>query len=279
MSEFFLDETRNLYAEEWKVTSSFYHAKGYYDVLCPNLSSNSRILEIGCGTGHSTLSIAKKFETVVSVDENIYCIQQTIAFLKQLNIQADGIQRGESILNDDNFSYKMNYSSISHSINSHVTCIEGDVINDNKLIQFLSVQEKFDVITCWMIGAHGLILNEEKQRLKGHNVLNRTASMVRDYKFDVLKHAVKLGFQILSENGFIHIIERISGDALLRFAPSEIFKIYEDELVPLGVKLDGTERIIPIETFSEMEMVSDYNTDTSKMCLVDMKFVPTIDLK
>lgn len=271
-----VEGSRELYLNDWDYTSSLYHEKGYYEILCEEFQSFNNVLEIGSGSGYSTLALSKKSSQVISIDENVFCVNKTVDFLIQSNVDVSKKVRGIITGNNQNLSYKMNYPPIQGALTAHVNCIEGDIINDSFLHNFLLEKGPFELVTCWMIGAHGLILNEEKQRRQGRNSLNRNAEMIRDYKFEVVDSVAKIAHQVLTNDGVLHLVERISPNALDNFSSNEIYKMYEDKLRPLNFQLNGKERMIKVDTKSQMAMVSEYGGKEEKIILVDMQFVKSL---
>ena len=45
------------YAEQWEVSSKYFYDKNYYNWMQTKIKDYNIILEVGCGTGYSTLSL------------------------------------------------------------------------------------------------------------------------------------------------------------------------------------------------------------------------------
>lgn len=272
-----IDISKISYEDEWNYTSEFYHKKGYYDILSNRFENGLRILEIGCGAGYSTISLSKKAEKLISIDENSYCINSTFKRLNKLKIDASKNIRGEIIADNYSSSYIMDYVNNFDNKIHKVNCIKGDVLLDNQLLEFLKSEKKFDLITCWMIGAHGLILNHEEQLKKGRTAINRQPQMVQDYKFDVLAEVAKQAVQLLTKEGTLNIVERLNLENAKQFTEDEILNNFASKIEPYGLNLQNTNQLLEIETRSKMEMVSPNGTDKVNMIgLLTMDFKKTI---
>ena len=272
-----IDISKISYEDEWNYTSEFYHKKGYYDILSNRFENGLRILEIGCGAGYSAISLSKKAEKLISIDENSYCINSTFKRLNKLKIDASKNIRGEIIADNYSSSYIMDYVNNFDNKIHKVNCIEGDVLLDNQLLEFLKSEKKFDLITCWMIGAHGLILNHEEQLKKGRTAINRQPQMVQDYKFDVLAEVAKQAVQLLTKEGTLNIVERLNLENAKQFTEDEILNNFASKIEPYGLNLQNTNQLLEIETRSKMEMVSPNGTDKVNMIgLLTMDFKKTI---
>lgn len=272
-----IDISKISYEDEWNYTSEFYHKKGYYDILSNRFENGLRILEIGCGAGYSAISLSKKAEKLISIDENSYCINSTFKRLNKLKIDASKNIRGEIIADNYSSSYIMDYVNNFDNKIHKVNCIKGDVLLDNQLLEFLKSEKKFDLITCWMIGAHGLILNHEEQLKKGRTAINRQPQMVQDYKFDVLAEVAKQAVQLLTKEGTLNIVERLNLENAKQFTEDEILNNFASKIEPYGLNLQNTNQLLEIETRSKMEMVSPNGTDKVNMIgLLTMDFKKTI---
>lgn len=115
-------DRKEQYAAEWNSSAEYFSNNGDYDWMETHLHKYHTVLEIGCGTGHSTLSLLENGHKVICVEKNGACI----AFAKKL-IEEHG------------------YSSDT------VIFLEGDILD----FEFLTstVEElNFDVICCWNPG-------------------------------------------------------------------------------------------------------------------------------
>jgi len=45
------------YAEQWNTSAQFFYEKKYYQWMCEKLIEFKTVMEIGCGTGYSTLAL------------------------------------------------------------------------------------------------------------------------------------------------------------------------------------------------------------------------------
>ena len=61
------------YANKWENSSRFFQANTYYKWMCEFVKPYQTIVEIGCGTGYSTLSLIESGHKVICVDNNQYC--------------------------------------------------------------------------------------------------------------------------------------------------------------------------------------------------------------
>ena len=54
-----MNSTQNdkiVYADEWNVSSQYFYKNEYYNWMADNITGHKKVLEIGCGTGYSTLN-------------------------------------------------------------------------------------------------------------------------------------------------------------------------------------------------------------------------------
>ncbi len=65
------------YAERWEIDAKAYAKAGVYSQFAKKLGSFRNIIEIGCGTGESTLALLNEGHFVVAIDKNKDCVLMT----------------------------------------------------------------------------------------------------------------------------------------------------------------------------------------------------------
>lgn len=127
-----MDE-KEKYALEWERSAKFFQENNSYKHLSIQIDDYKVVLEIGCGTGHSTLSLLQKGHSVISVEKNPFCITKA----KEL-IQNEGF----TICDD-----------ISNMVANSVCFIECD-ITEPRLLDGLLNQISIDIVVCWNAGTY-----------------------------------------------------------------------------------------------------------------------------
>lgn len=112
------------YAEQWDGSAQYFYEKSHYRWMAQKLSDYSTVVELGCGTGYSTLALIEEGFKVLAVDKNAACIAKA----KEL-LYSKGIT------------------------DSQVTFINGD-ITDEIFRKDLITSYSFDVVICWNIGSY-----------------------------------------------------------------------------------------------------------------------------
>ncbi|MCR1887034.1 class I SAM-dependent methyltransferase [Longibaculum muris] len=113
-----------LYANQWNTSAQYFYEKGYYSWMEEKLSSFNTVLEIGCGTGYSTLALVEKGHQVIAIEKNMDCITQA-----------------KKLLSDKGYSKQ------------NVIFIEGDIAEDDIRNDLINRFE-FDVVICWNVGSY-----------------------------------------------------------------------------------------------------------------------------
>lgn len=112
-----------LYANQWNISAKYFYEKGYYFWMGEKLSQFNTVLEIGCGTGYSTLALVEKGYKVIAVEKNKDCITQA-----------------KELLSKKGFTEQS------------VIFVEGDIVEDDVRKSLLN-QYEFDVVICWNVGS------------------------------------------------------------------------------------------------------------------------------
>lgn len=123
---------KKYYADRWKNSSGHFYKNGAYEWMCSQIEQFDTILEIGCGTGESTLSLIEHGHTVIAVEKNEYCIEKA----KEL-IKSKGYIYGEV---EDN------------PIKCDVVFVFGDISEEKCLDKLLGIA--VDVVICWNVGSY-----------------------------------------------------------------------------------------------------------------------------
>lgn len=110
-----------LYATQWNESAKYFYETKRYQWMSEKLDEYDVVLEIGCGTGFSTLALVEAGHVVLAVEKNPDCIKKAKALIEQ---------NGKS---------------------DKVHFIEGDVAEDS-FRKYLFEKCEFDVVICWNIG-------------------------------------------------------------------------------------------------------------------------------
>lgn len=81
-----MNNTKN-YANQWDVSAQFFYEKGYYSWMAQRINKFQTVVEVGCGTGYSTLALVENGHKVIAIDKNRDCIAKAKQLL--LNMGAD----------------------------------------------------------------------------------------------------------------------------------------------------------------------------------------------
>lgn len=127
------------YASDWSNNNAkYFFENGYYKWMASLVSNYHTVFEIGTGDGNGTLTLAKSKHLVISIDENIECLQTAKNKLEENGIDCLLIQR--EIFAFSNTGYRIEYSPISSEpVKNGVMLIEGDILNDSNLINWLKL--------------------------------------------------------------------------------------------------------------------------------------------
>ena len=121
------------YALEWNKSAQFFYDHNSYKHLSDQIRKYKTVLEIGCGTGQSTLALLEAGHAVIAVDQNPYCIVKA----KQL-IEEFGYTITEDI------------TKISPRTVCFIECDVTDMSFEQNILPNISP----DIVICWNIGSY-----------------------------------------------------------------------------------------------------------------------------
>ncbi|MGG4609966.1 hypothetical protein [Providencia sp. Me31A] len=131
--------TEEEYAREWGFDSLNHQKNGDYKWMSTYIPNDSIVLEIGCGSGLSTLNIVSQAKQVFSIEINDHLIKQATLYLTENGYPPKVLKLSEII--------NTNLSTLTERI----IIINAD-IND-PFIEQLVLKTEINFICCWLIGA------------------------------------------------------------------------------------------------------------------------------
>lgn len=181
--------TPEQYAMEWKVSSEIFRNQQHYTWMASQANNGGNILEIGCGSGDSTLELAKNNWRVFAVESNFVAISNAMKLLQENNISIEVIYNPST----------WNITSCS----SQVTILHKDFM-DHDMESMLPLKF-FDAIACWLIGSNpdhiGFHLMKESSNFDG--------SELPLYRQTIERKCYSIGKMVLKEQGIVHVIDRL----------------------------------------------------------------------
>lgn len=196
-----LKNDRLAYANRWnEKNAGHFERSGYYDWMSKFVDDYSLILEIGTGTGQSTVSLLKRGHTVVGIDENPNCLE-----IAERNIRDSGFEvtvRPRGIVNPQYYGYNVKYRRPeAEIIDKGALLLEGDVNNDSALQEWLIRNKPFDAVVCWLIGTH-------TGRPSNKVMINSRINNDGDYRLFVQNEVYEIAERVLRKDGILHIVDR-----------------------------------------------------------------------
>ncbi|MBU3153472.1 class I SAM-dependent methyltransferase [Clostridium estertheticum] len=196
-----IQQERKKYAKDWCVDAKKFSEDKDYEWMENVIKSYKTVIEVGCGDGSSTLELCNAGHNVISIDENIECLKLTKNKLEQAGYIVSLIKR-ESLLILNEKRYKVNYSKIDDKLyGNSILLIEGDIIEDSKLLQWLKNNRPYDAIVCWLIGTHGY-------RIYNDIISDRKIKTPGDYRLIVQNRIYEIADELLRVNGVLQIVDR-----------------------------------------------------------------------
>ncbi len=123
---------KELYAEQWNNSADYFYNNGSYSWMCRAIEKYHTILEIGCGTGQSTLGLLENGHNVIVVEKNEFCVN-----------------KAKSLLEGKGYSVGTIDSNLS-GCDAIFVILE---LFNNDLLNLLS-NISFDAVICWNVGSY-----------------------------------------------------------------------------------------------------------------------------
>jgi len=185
------------YAEQWNASSKYFYDKKNYEWMTMKVSDYHTIVEIGCGTGYSTLGMVEQGHTVISIDKNRDCLS-----------------KAKELITEKGYA-------------NRVTFLEGDIATEAFQAKLLN-NYKFDVVVCWNMGTYW---NQSMMQFYFPYLLKYglTIPQIKDnpessYAELIIWDACKLAS---SKNVPVHIVDR--GTRITNFLNDEYYKTLGSE--------------------------------------------------
>ncbi|NFA44460.1 class I SAM-dependent methyltransferase [Clostridium botulinum] len=125
-------EDKKLYADQWYNSAKYFYGNGSYTLMCKAIKKYKTVLEIGCGTGQSTLSLLENGHKVITIEKNEFCIEKAKTLLKEKGHNVGTIE--------------------SNILDCDVILLPLELF-DNSLLNSIS-NIPFDVVICWNVGSY-----------------------------------------------------------------------------------------------------------------------------
>lgn len=188
------------YADNWKEDARLMQLAKCYDWMAERLADikPQRILDIGAESGLGILALKNSYNaTVISLEENPFCIHNSIQNLTAHKLTANPIFRLK-LHDKPGLHYQIKPGQITLT---DLTLIQADMLTpDLELKQILHKVEKFDAVAVWLIGTSGIKY--------GHAGLTTPLQ----YRTAIQQMALEIARGCLRSGGVLHYIDRGSTD-------------------------------------------------------------------
>lgn len=179
------------YANEWHASATRMAANGHYAWMVQQLGAATTVLEIGCGSGASTLSLVRAGMVVLSLDVNEFLISKSLANFIEKGVAADRVTADE-------------LSKVDLDSGPKIRLLQGNVF-DSAIAAALPTR-RFDAIICWLTGANPEVISG--RLAKDHNTFD--GSELALYRKQVHSRCYELGQSVLKPDGIVHIVDRMA---------------------------------------------------------------------
>lgn len=201
------NDAKKIYANQWDASADNLDINNGYSWMCDCVKDYFRILEVGSGTGQSTLALLNAGHKVVSIEVNEYCVKAT-----EDRITKAGYKISTNLSNIDTADLILLHSDIS----------------DNALCDELK-QLNLDLFLCWNIGSYWSkeMIQEYsyKMQLYGLTVPQIKENPESSYAEFIIWQTCTMAKKC---NADVHLIERLSNK--ITSADKTYYNALRDEL-------------------------------------------------
>lgn len=196
-----LTQARAQYAREWGAGNERHFASGgHYDWMAGFLHGRHCVLEIGTGSGSGTLALVAAGYTVVSIDENPECLK--LARQKLVSAGYSASHERREIIEAKQGGYRIEYRKPQSAFPAGgALLMEGDVLNDPTLREWIDGYRQFDAIVCWLIGTY-------YERTFNTTISNLAIANPGDYRVRVHRALSEMADKILPREGVLQLVDR-----------------------------------------------------------------------
>lgn len=208
-----LIQQRKSYVDSWMVNGESFRAEGHYDWMEGFIKNKRRVLEIGIGCGHSTACLLNHGHVVIGIEENPECLSAAKALLENEGAHLRTYFRS-SIETIDTKTFKIVYAPIAPlAAGIESALFEADLTEDPHFLTWINSIGPVDAIVCWLVGTNPG--SASKKRAKAV----RTSE---DYRSIIQENLYELASRILTQDGFLHLVDRISLAGVAEVAEKEL---------------------------------------------------------
>jgi protein-L-isoaspartate O-methyltransferase len=212
LGQFGTPMTEQQYAEHWGKSSTKHVHDGDYAWLLDQLPASTNVLEVGSGSGESTLALVRAGKKVLALELNAHCIEETVRKLSDKGVRV-------RMLPIDALA-PMSLDEVE------VIIVQADIL-DIRIDTHLR-QVAVDTIVCWFIG----VAPSRAAMLAKKQAEALTQVDLENYRHAVHKRCGDLGRSLLVDGTFIHIADRggFGNGGTETLARSEALEQYENLL-------------------------------------------------
>lgn len=177
------------YAAEWSTASEEHKIASDYFWMSTFLTSPAALLELGCGSGRSTLELTKKNNKIVSIEVNEAIAEMAFTYLTNNDVSVRLLQSSEIDeidLNSNIQVYIVQASIFDHEVESIVTT------------------HKFDYVIFWLFGAAPIHAANEL----GVQVNDLETDFAAIYREKATKRSFELSQLNIANPSSLHIVLR-----------------------------------------------------------------------